>query len=65
MLSSLTIFLEHHPALLDAGVFPALMATVLDSREVPQVRHCDKQSLLLPCTDPWYSSQRQTSWGSR
>jgi hypothetical protein len=38
MLSSLTIFLEHHPALLDAGVFPALMAAVLDPRAVPQVR---------------------------
>ena len=41
LLSSLTVFLEHHPALLDAGVLPALMRTVTDPETIPQA------SLLL------------------
>ena len=36
MLSGLTIFLEHHDALLAAGIFPALMAAMLDAGAVPQ-----------------------------
>lgn len=36
LLSSLTVFLEHHPALLDAGVLPALMRTVTDPETIPQ-----------------------------
>lgn len=36
-LSSLTIYLEHHEQLLQAGVLPVLMATVKDSRTIPQV----------------------------
>ena len=36
-LSGLTIYLEHHEALLAAGVLPALMASVQDERAVPQV----------------------------
>ena len=46
MLSSLTIFLEHHQALLDAGIFPALMAAVLDASAVPQA---SLPSLPLSC----------------
>ena len=50
MLSSLTIFLEHHPALLDAGVFPALMATVMDEQAVPQAR--GPSAVDMPCAAP-------------
>ncbi|BDA43534.1 hypothetical protein COCOBI_04-5460 [Coccomyxa sp. Obi] len=38
MLSGLTIYLEHHDALYTAGIFPALICTVLDTGNVPQVR---------------------------
>ncbi|KAK9863709.1 hypothetical protein WJX84_008790 [Apatococcus fuscideae] len=38
MLSSLTPFLEHHEAMLHAGVLPCLMQAVEDQEMVPQVR---------------------------
>ena len=37
LLSSLTIWEEHHDALLDAGVLPALLRTVEKEDTVPQV----------------------------
>jgi len=37
MLSSLTLFLEYHSAMMKAGVFPALIKAILDARMVPQV----------------------------
>ena len=37
MLSSLTLFLEYHSAMMKAGVFPALIKATLDARMVPQV----------------------------
>ncbi|KAK9844104.1 hypothetical protein WJX81_004589 [Elliptochloris bilobata] len=44
LLSSLTVYLEHHPALLDAGVLPALMRAIADPETIPQVR-----TLALGC----------------
>ncbi|KAK9829173.1 hypothetical protein WJX72_004304 [[Myrmecia] bisecta] len=44
MLSGLTVFLEHHQAMLRAGLLPALMKAVLDTEMVPQVR-----SIALGC----------------
>ena len=38
MLSSLTLYLEYHSAMMKAGVFPALIKAILDARMVPQVR---------------------------
>ncbi len=37
MLSSLTLYLEYHNAMMEAGVFPALIKAILDARMVPQV----------------------------
>lgn len=37
MLSSLTLYLEYHSAMMKAGVFPALIKAILDTRMVPQV----------------------------
>ena len=39
LLSSLTIWEEHHDALLSAGVLPALLRTVEKADTVPQVGH--------------------------
>ena len=37
LLSSLTMWIEHHDAMLAAGVLPALLRTVEDQTSVPQV----------------------------
>lgn len=37
LLSGLTVYVEHHPALLDAGVLPALMRAVTNPETIPQV----------------------------
>ncbi len=37
LLSGLTVYLEHHPALLGAGVLPALMRAVTNPETIPQV----------------------------
>ena len=37
MLSSLTLYVEHHDAILGAGVLPSLLVSVKDERLIPQV----------------------------
>lgn len=41
MLSGLTLYLENHDQLLNAGILPALMSTVQDEHTVPQVHASD------------------------
>jgi hypothetical protein len=50
MLSSLTLYLEYHNAMMEAGVFPALIKAILDARMVPQVRSCCQTFLMVPCS---------------
>ena len=48
MLSSLTLYLEYHDAMMKAGVFPALIKAILDARMVPQVRSVTRCSFKVP-----------------
>lgn len=41
MLSSLTLYVDHHDAILAAGVLPSLLVSVKDERLVPQVGGLD------------------------
>ena len=43
LLSSLTIWIEHHDAMLAAGVLSALLRTVEDDTTVPQVSATPKR----------------------
>ncbi len=56
LLSSLTMWIEHHDAMLAAGVLPALLRTVEDQTSVPQVGYAASQSWKL-CVDSTVSSR--------
>jgi hypothetical protein len=50
MLSSLTLYVDHHDAILATpGVLQALLASVADERLVPQASNSDPDASLLPC----------------
>ena len=55
MLSSLTPYLEYHSAMLEAGVFPALIKAVLDARMIPQVSPT-KAGVTMHCLQTLRSS---------
>ena len=55
MLSGLTLYVDHHDAILGAGVLPSLLTAVEDEKLIPQVRVGPRaRSLLMlkasPCT---------------
>ena len=48
MLSSMTLYIDHHDVLLESGVLPALMSNVSNSKVEPTVstsNHCTKPSM--------------------
>jgi len=76
LLSSLTVFLEHHPALLAAGVLPALVRAVVDADTIPQVPcrgtaaphrslgHCTALRWARAPSLPSVPSDSMTAWGT-
>lgn len=60
MLSSLTLYLEYHSAMMKAGVFPALIKAILDEKMVPQV---NPYSLQHTRHSQWATApQGRVSW---
>ena len=47
MLSSMTLYIDHHEVLLESGVLPALMSAISNSRVEPTVSSCGCHNLDL------------------